>query len=48
MAPLESFEVGCFSLIQIKDTIYELVKMAVDSKHKDLNIGQKLPILEVI
>lgn len=34
--------VGCFSLIKLTDSIYELGKMAVHTSHQGLKIGQEM------
>lgn len=36
--------VGCYALIKLKDSSYELGKMAVDQAHQGQKIGQKLMI----
>ena len=41
-ASIDNEIIGCFSLIKIEDKVYELGKMAVDSKHQGKKIGQKL------
>ena len=39
--------VGCFSLIRLKDDVFELGKMAVDENYQGLNIGQRLLIFAI-
>lgn len=41
-AEIDSKIVGCYSLIKLKDSIYELGKMAVDPDHQEQKIGQEL------
>ncbi|WP_273567073.1 GNAT family N-acetyltransferase [Maribacter halichondriae] len=41
-AEYEGSIVGCFSLIKLKESIFELGKMAVDKKYQGLKIGQQL------
>lgn len=41
-AKYEGKIVGCFSLIKLRDGVYELGKMAVGPEYQGLKIGQKL------
>ena len=41
-AEIDSEIVGCYSMIKLKDSIYELGKMAVDQAYQGQKIGQKL------
>ena len=41
-AEIDNEIVGCYSMIKLKDSIYELVKMAVDQSYQGQKIGQKL------
>jgi len=43
-AEIDSEIVGCYSLIKLKDSIYELGKMAVDPDYQGQKIGQKLMV----
>jgi ribosomal protein S18 acetylase RimI-like enzyme len=41
-AEIDNEIVGCYSMIKLKDSIYELGKMAVDQSYQGQKIGQKL------
>jgi len=43
-AEIDSEIVGCYSMIKLKDSIYELGKMAVDQSYQGQKIGQKLMV----
>lgn len=39
--------VGCFALVQLRDKVFELGKMAVDPKFQGLKIGQQLLVFAI-